>query len=298
MVRLDLLDTYLAFERYWREVRSEDVEVQIERWENEYMADWPELLAKLKKSYSDEGVDWRTVARTRVFPHLEERLPRLRQMHRNLLKVLPQSWSDARRKLELDFPVRFVVYVGIGVGAGWATTYRGQPACLFGLENAAEMSAGESGFYPASVSHELAHVAHDHWRKQKGLRGVDQPRGPYWQLYSEGFATECERRIDDPRAFRLRTGRPDWLAWCERHRSWLARKFLRDVASHRSTRPYFGSWFDVRGQVESGYYLGAEMIRGWTDTRSLREIAVLPEPEARRLSRSALRVMAHASTRS
>lgn len=290
--RLKVLDTFPAFERYWRAVRSEPVGVQIDRWEHEYMGPWPELLEKLKRNYSEERVDWKRIARTRIFPHLQERLPRMRLLRRNLLKSLPDSWSRTQRALKLDFPVRFVIYVGIGVGAGWATRYGGQPACLFGLENAAELASGKDGGTPGAVSHEVSHLVHSEWRRRSGLRGIDEPGGPYWQLYEEGFATECERRTEDPQSFRLRTGRPDWLPWCTTHRAWLAAKFLRDARTRRSLRPFFGSWYNIRGHIECGYYLGQEMIREWTADASMQAVAVLPEQVVRRRARSTLRKFA------
>ncbi len=294
--RPQVLDTFPAFERYWRAVRSKPIEVQIDRWEYEYMAAWPELLEKQQRNYSEEGVDWKRIARTRIFPHLPERLALMRRLHRNLLKTLPESWSRTRRALKLDFPVRFVIYVGIGVGAGWATRYGGQPACLFGLENIAEIAPAEDGGSSGAVSHEVAHLANDEWRRRSGLRGIEGPGGPYWQLYEEGFATECERCIEEPRSFRLRTGRPDWLPWCTSHRAWLAAKFLRDVRARRSLRPFFGSWYKIRGHIECGYYLGQQIVRDWTKVASLKGVALLPEPTVRRRGRSTLRQIAQTAS--
>jgi hypothetical protein len=290
--RLQVLDTFPAFERFWRQVHSEPIAIQIDRWEHEYMATWPELLAKLKQNYSEEGEDWKRIARTRIFPHLTERLPRMRRLHRNLVQTLPDSWAKTARALELDFPVQFVIYVGIGVGAGWATPYDGKPAVLFGLENAAEIATGKDEGMPGAVSHEVAHLAHDEWRRRDCLRATSSHRGPYWQLYAEGFATECERRISDPRAFRLRTGRADWVPWCSSHRAWLAAKFLRDVKARRSVRPFFGSWHNIRGQIECGYYLGQEMVREWAETEPLRHVAVIPEPIISRKAKATLLKMA------
>jgi hypothetical protein len=289
---LQVLDTFPAFERYWQTVRSKPIDVQIDRWENEYMAGWPELLDKQKRAYSEEGADWKRIARTRIFPHLPERLPRMRLLHRRLLRSIPRSWSRTRRVLKPDFPVRFIIYVGIGVGAGWATQYGGQPACLLGLENATEVSYSKTGGKPGVVSHEVAHLIHDGWRRRNGLRGIEEPSGPFWQLYEEGFATECERRVEDPRRFRLRTGRPDWLPWCEAHRAWLAAKFLRDVRARNSLRPFFGSWYNIHGRTECGYFLGAEIVREWAELTSLKEVALLPEPAIRRRMKSILAEMA------
>ena len=289
---LQVLDTFPTFERYWETVRSKPVAVQIDCWETEYMARWPELLEKQKGAYSEEGMDWKRIAKTRIFPQLSERLPRMRLLHRRLLRSIPRSWSRTRRVLEPGFPVRFIIYVGIGFGAGWATRYGGQPACLLGLENATETAYGRSGGMPGVVSHEVAHLVHDEWRRRNGLQGIDEPGGPFWQLYEEGFATECERRVEDPRRYRLRTGSPDWLPWCQCHRAWLATKFLRDVRARNSLRPFFGSWYKIHGHIECGYFLGAEMVREWAEHSSLKEIALLPEPAVRRKVKSSLARMA------
>lgn len=276
-----IVDTFPEFEAFWAGARSLPVELQIDRWERQYLARWPELARKQKEVYAADGVDWRKIARSRIFPHLDERLPRMRRLHRELLRAIPVAAAKVAKLLEPDFPVTYVLHVGIGVGAGWATRFAGEPACLFGLENAAEIATGPGGL-PGAPSHELAHLVHEEWRLRASIRGVDGPTGPFWQLYAEGFATECERRVESPRRFRLRTGREDWLPWCTAHRSWLARKFLRDVRARRSVRPFFGSWYSVRGQIECGYFLGAEIIRDWAERLSLREVAVLPEGAVRR----------------
>jgi hypothetical protein len=292
MPTIQLLDTFPEFEKFWRSARFEPIDVQIERWEREYMAPWPELLKKLKQSYAEEGADWKRIARTKVFPYLAERMPRMRRLHRNLLRILPGDWRRTKQALKLDFKVRFVIYVGIGVGAGWATEYGGMPACLFGIENAAGYASGADGGYPASIAHEVAHIAHNQWRLRNGMGGIEGPRSPYWHLYEEGFATECERRILDTKTFRMRTGRKDWLPWCESHRSWLAKKFLHDTRARKSIRPFFGSWYNIHGYSECGYFLGAEIIREWTKSASLMEVATLSEAAIRKRARATLDLMA------
>ena len=281
--RPNIVDAFPAFERFWQSVRSEPIARQVERWGSEYMRPWPELLAKQKENYTREGVDWRKVARVHVFPHLTSRLGRMQELHRDPLKALPWGWARARRFLDLRFPISFVIYVGIGCGAGWATTYEGRPACLFGLENAAENHRGGDGWGRRIVAHEVAHLAHQTWRGER----VEQRPDPWWTLYEEGLATYCERKLE-PRSFALRTGKQDWLPWCDRRRAWLARKFLRDVTERRSLRPFFGSWSDIGGYVETGYYLGSEMIREWVHTLPLRTLAALPRPAIRRKARATL----------
>lgn len=250
------------------------------------MAPWPELLAKQQENYASEGVDWRRVARRHVFPHLEGRLGSMQGLHRDLLRSLPGSWARARQVLHVRFPVRFVIHVGIGCGA-WATTYEGRPACLFDLGNAAENHHEGDGWSRSVVAHEMAHLTHQAWRNERWEQRAD----PWWTLYEEGFATYCERQIE-PELFPLRTGRRDWLSWSEAMRPWLARKFLRDVTAHRSVRPFFGSWYNIRGQIETGYYLGAEMIRAWTQELPLRTVATLPLSKIRSQARATLRQLA------
>lgn len=255
------------------------------------MAPWPELLSKQQDCYASDGVDWRQVARRRVFPYLERRLEKMRRLHRDLLHSLPGSWERTRQLLHLRFPVRFVIYVGIGCGAGWATTYEGRPACLFGLENAAENHDGGDGWSRRVVAHEVAHLAHQAWRKERWEQRAD----PWWTLYEEGFATHCERLIE-PRLFPLRTGKQNWLAWCEEMRPWLARKFLRDVTARKSLRPFFGSWYSIQGYIETGYYLGSEMIRAWTKELPPRTVASLPLSKIRRRARATLHRLAENET--
>lgn len=278
-----VVDTFPAFEKFWKQIRTEPVSQQLDRWEHEYMAPWPELLSKQIESYAADGVDWRRVARRRVFPHLGPRLARMRGLHRDLTRSLPSTWASARKVLGLRLPVRFVIYVGIGCGAGWATIYEGEPACLFGLENAAENHLGGDGWSRCVVAHELGHLAHQEWRKERWETDSD----PWWSLYEEGFATHCERQVE-PRWFRLRTGRRDWLPWCEKRRAWLARRFLRDVSAHRSVRPYFGSWYSIQGRIETGYYLGSEVIREWTKESTLHQVATLSRADLRHRARATL----------
>lgn len=292
MCGVQIIDTFPAFEEFWEKARSLPLATQIDLWEHDQMAAWPELLAKQKADYRKNGVDWKVIARTKVFPHLEERLPRMRRLHEGFVRDLPGAWSRTKKKLGIRFQANFVVYVGLGCGMGWATRYDDRPAVLFGLENAAENFTGEEDPWPGAISHELAHLAQYEWRRQHGVDKAPVKDHPLWQLYEEGFATQAEREIEGPRAFRLRTGDPNWLPWCESHRRWLAGKFIADVAARRTVRPYFGSWYKVQGHIETGYYLGAEVIREWRRSWSFERCAVVPEMDVRRLARRTLRDIA------
>jgi hypothetical protein len=77
---LEIIDTFPAFLKYWRKVRGQSINKQIEGWEKEYMSSWPELLAKQIDNYEADKLDWRQIARKRVFPHLAARMLPLRKL--------------------------------------------------------------------------------------------------------------------------------------------------------------------------------------------------------------------------
>jgi hypothetical protein len=287
-----ILDVVPGFLKFWKEVSDLPVRQQVDRWEQEQRTWMPELFAKQVRSYEAMGVDWHRVAVGKVFPGIARNLPRIRRSHDALLRAIPRAWKKCRAGLGWDREVVFLLHVGIGVGMGWATFYEGRQACLFGLENAAELPPGIDRAWEGTIVHEVAHLAHADRRREAKLPELGEgPRGPYVQLYEEGYATEYERRLT-PRDFLRRTGRSDWSSFCREHRRWLAAKFLRDVRAHRTVRPFFGSWHPIRGQIECGYYLGAEMVREWADELELRKIAVLPIPEVRRRARASLKKFA------
>ncbi len=133
-----IVDTFPAFSAWWEEARHLPLSAQIEAWHDRYMAAYPELRRLQVADYTGQGLDWRQVAREQVFPFLEERRPAMAQAHERILRLAPWVCHLARERVGLDFSCLVVLYVGIGCGAGWATRYQGQPACLMGLEMIAQ----------------------------------------------------------------------------------------------------------------------------------------------------------------
>ena len=137
MSRSELIDTYPDFLKYWDGAHDQPVADQIESWSSEYMSRFPELLKKQIEDYSEQDLDWRKIAEEKVFPFLNDRLPVMREARKNLLELCPAIYSKAQELLGFEADVSFVIYVGVGCGAGWVTSYGDQPAILFGLENIA-----------------------------------------------------------------------------------------------------------------------------------------------------------------
>lgn len=274
----DLIDTFPAYLSYWNKYRLESIEEQIEGWRTTYMVKWPELLQKQIEDYKSEGFDWHDIALERVFPNLEQRLPAMQVAYNNLQNILPPTLSKASRVLNYGGDLVLVIYVGIGLGAGWVTTYDNRPAILFGLENIAECGWIEKNALTGLVAHEFGHVVHFHRRAQANLpRG----KGPWWQLYSEGFAMRSEHLVMGSSSWHMREreGAGDWLEWCRANLTWLAAEFIRKVDAGEPVRPFFGSWFDLQGYRQTGYYLGHELIRILEADLTMAEIALLSEDD-------------------
>jgi len=269
-----LVDTFATFLDFWHSVNSKPTYAQIEAWAGEYLASWPELLHKQVNEYAHDDLDWRQVARERIFPYLKERISTMRTAHRHLLKVLGPVSQAAQIRLGFTGQVTFVIYVGIGLGAGWATEYQAQPAVLFGLENIAELNWTQPETLSGLVAHELGHLYHAELRKQHGR---PTGSGPWWDLYSEGFAQRCENLILGCQSWHMQYNEPlgEWLDWCQENLGWLAGRFEYCVQAGKSVNPFFGTWYEIQGHKQTGYYLGHEVIRHLEQRMSLEEIALL-----------------------
>ena len=170
----------------------------------------------------------------------------------------------------------FVIYVGIGCGAGWGTQFQGSPAVLFGLENIAECGWSQLPSITGLVAHEIGHLMHGHLRTEHEKAAET---GSWWQLYEEGFAQRCKHIILGKSSWHMKGeiyGK-DWSGWCHRHESWLAAEFLRRVDQGESVRSFFGSWFEIHGRRQCGYYLGHELIKRLEARMSFVEIALLDD---------------------
>lgn len=288
MATYRILDTWDDFVRFWRAAADLPLPAQVDFWRAAYMARYPELLRKQVEDYESQGVDWQQVAAERIFPCLPERLP-LMQAARDLLSdVCAPIYERARAALGLDFDAVFVLYVGIGCGAGWATRYDGQPACLLGLENIAEERWHTQERLEGLVAHELGHLAHMAWRDEWEAF-AEHERDPLFLLYSEGFAMRCEEAILGGAGHLAQDG--EWLAWCATQHSVLAAEFLRRVETGESVREFFGSWCAVHEHSQAGYYLGRELVRCLGQGRALRDVACLSPQEVREAAREFLRAI-------
>jgi hypothetical protein len=274
-----ILDTYQDFLVYWFYARSKSIDEQIQLWQTFYMKKYSELLDKQVQNYTTESIDWQKIAK-KIFPTLPNRLQFMQEARNNILSFYRSICAKASQRLELDFDILLVVYVGIGCGAGWATTYGDKPAVLLGLENIAEERWHTKNKLQGLISHEIGHLVHMKWRDEwETFEEAEQD--PLFQLYSEGFAQRCEHLIFGKETWHMAPNK-DWISWCNQNKSWLAKEFLERLKKHAPVNEFFGSWFNIQGKKHTGYFLGHAFICELEKTYSLREIALLKVEDVRK----------------
>ena len=275
-----LIDAASGFLELLRRNPGAGPERLLSLWEGFYREGYPELFRLQVECHAGAGLDWREIARERVFPDLPQRLPAMEAA----AKVLPGIWDRvlgrAQKTLEFREEVPGVMYVGIGCGAGWATSYSGQPAVLFGLEMIAELNWHVPDVLEGLAAHELGHVIHRAWRREDLEPLEERPAG---LLYTEGFAQRLEELIRGGRSFHQGEG-ASWVEHCEERLPEIAREYLARLDGG-DVREFFGSWLDFRGLKYAGYFLGHRFIRHLEAKYTLQEIASLAreaiEAEAR-----------------
>jgi len=270
--QFEILDTYQDFSDYWTDACSRNLDEQIRLWQTLYMGKYSQLLDKQTQCYQNENINWQEIAK-KVFPKFSTHLRLMQKARDNILTSYESVCMQASQKLGVDFDILLVVYVGIGCGAGWATTYGGQPAILLGLENIAEEKWYTRNKLRGLISHEVGHLTHMKWRDEWETF-EEKEKDPLFLLYSEGFAQRCEHLIIGRETWHMAPNK-EWFSWCEQNKGWLAKEFLKRISMHVPVNDFFGSWFNIRGKKQTGYFLGHAFICELEKLHSLREMALL-----------------------
>ena len=104
-----IIDTYDDFLTYWSVANSLALARQIGLWQTSYMAKYPELLEKMVHNYEEENLDWREVAREKVFPDLSDNLQLMHEARENILAIYGPICTKAYKALRLDFLISLVI---------------------------------------------------------------------------------------------------------------------------------------------------------------------------------------------
>ena len=253
----DLIDTFPEFMDYWNKSQKDNASEEIKTWESYYKTNYPELFEKIVQDYTESGLNWEDIARDKIFPINVDRFSVMEQACANLRKIIKDLYKDSEiSKFHLP-RITFVIYLGLGNGAGWATDYDSRPAILLGLENIVDMGWEGEIALKGLILHEMGHTIHYELRRG---RKINNGNGSLWTLYEEGFAQYFESRLIPSESWHQGLGQPGWVGWCEDHLSHLAELFLSEVEAGGETNRFFGSWFNVDGWKETGYYLGERVV--------------------------------------
>jgi len=292
--RCKIIDTYQDFLTYWAHSSSENIDEQVTLWQTSYLKKYPELLRKQVENYENANINWREIAK-KTLQLVPQRLQLMQEARDNIVQIYESTNLNAAKRLGIDFNVTFVVYVGIGCGAGWATTYDKQPSVLLGLENIAEERWHRKSKLRGLMCHEIGHLAHMKWRGQwRTFEKAEED--PLFGLYSEGFAQRCEHRILGKETWHMKPSK-EWLYWCQQHKGWLASEFLRRLENHASVNDFFGSWFSIEGKKQTGYFLGHSFVRNLEKTHDLREIALFSSKKVKATCLEYLKSIAEKTTK-
>ncbi|TVP96510.1 MAG: hypothetical protein EA374_01205 [Acholeplasmatales bacterium] len=250
------------------------VDSMLSGWRN-HMQVYPEVFTACTMDYTENGYDWETIARERVFPYslkhwscLKETYARLKPLcHGDTLRGGGFSDDDLPQGL-------FVLYHGLGNGAGWAHEYAQTPAIWLGIEKICELGWTSEAALRALIVHEGTHL----WHAQK--RGITLPmfaklcEHPVFRLVAEGLAMVHERRV-----VKAGTRSADWYKECARHFDALKHRFALALSHDKEAcAMFFGDWHSVEGLPDTGYYLGEKLVDSLTTRISLEEIATMSLP--------------------
>ncbi len=166
-----------------------------------------------------------------------------------------------------------VLMLGLGNGAGWATTLNGKPTVLLGIEKIVELHWCSEDDMNGLVLHELGHV----YAAQFGTSlSPSREQRLLAQLFSEGIAMVFEQElVGNPDYFHQNVN--GWTTWCHEHLSAIAHCFAAESPSlTRETQRYFGDWVSFEGHPDVGYYLGARFVRFLMEKMTFDEVLRLP----------------------
>lgn len=167
--------------------------------------------------------------------------------------------------------INVILYLGLGNGAGWATTIDGKDTVLLGIEKIIELNWDNETDMRGLILHEIGHL----WHKINGnlyLTSFSKRRKPIEQLYQEGVAMVCEQILCGDYNF-YNQDKNGWLNWCLENEEDIKREYLYRMENGISTQDFFGDWCCYKEHSDVGYFLGCRFVRCLMRTYTLKEIA-------------------------
>lgn len=217
------------------------------------------------------NLSWETVALERVFHRTHQDYVKMTTVHARLKRLIPQMKDRLSAFYAPLKHVRFVLYHGLGNGAGWATNYLHVPSILLGIDKIAALDWSSDEELQRLIAHEYMHVVH------QDIRGAfpifqDPKEEAIMRLYIEGVASFYETKLAD-----LPERLTRWEAQCQVLETRLKTHYQEVL--HRGGEGYqvfYGDWHTVEGLSDVGYYLGKQMIQSILKTHDFMTLAEAP----------------------
>lgn len=274
---IKIINTFKHFDECFETNLDTSVEEKINLWENCYINKYPELEKKCKDDYENCGYKWRDIAHSRVFNRTKNDFSKMKEAYDNIMLTLDGINDKVKKVFGLNLDINIVLYVGLCNSAGWVDYYEGKRAILFGIDKIAELNWHTVEKLEPLVAHELCHVIHFELRGKDNLPDSVE-RTPYnigiWRIYEEGFAQFYQNKFllseHDCRG-------DEWIKKCILNKKKLKNMYLKALLDEQiGVRDFYGDWFEVLGISDTGYFLGAELIKELDKVYSAKVIAQMP----------------------
>ncbi|UYP47280.1 hypothetical protein NEF87_003565 [Candidatus Lokiarchaeum ossiferum] len=272
-----IIDVYTHFDQFWQMASNLTDEEYMDAWYSIFMKNHLNLRRKLVHEYEVDGYEWKSIVKNYVFSDLQKNATSFTKIGKQIQEIIPTIHMKCQELFQIEFPINYVIYVGIGMGAGWATSFINEAAVLLGLENILQCGWTSEERLKALVAHEVGHLIH---LKERGCKDFKFHNDDLlFSIYEEGMAMWAEHQIMGYNDWHMQEGQDNWVEWCYQHKHILAQKFLQEYRLNeaQTSKNFFGSWFNIEGKSQTGYFLGHEIIKEWLKLLSFKEIALLPE---------------------
>ena len=188
--------------------------------------------------------------------------------HTDIIDTAHRSFETVTNGLEQKIAKRFgrvpnadiILYPGLCNGAGWVTEIDNKTVVLLGIEKIVELNWCGVDDMTGLIYHELGHV----YQKRFGVleRELNESENSFlWQLFTEGVAMAFEQELVGDAEY-FHQDKDCWKAWCDENEKKIALAFMQDLPKMTgSNQRYFGDWVSFEGHWDTGYYLGARLVR-------------------------------------
>ncbi|MCH5315880.1 MAG: hypothetical protein J1E81_08200 [Eubacterium sp.] len=260
---MKIIDTYSdIFKAYENGSFNKDL------WDHYASSAFPGLKNKIEKDFS-RVAEYKDKIYT-ILNNVQKNIEAAEMAHKSFINTTKNLSVEIKNKFNVDLDVTIILYLGLGNGAGWATTINNQKVVLIGLEKVIELGWCSESDMQALIYHELGHIYHFLF-EHKNL--IITKRGKsIQQLYREGIAMVFEQTLcDDTNRYHQNTN--GWLDWCLDNDKLIKTDYLKRIKNKKSVQHFFGDWCSFMGYSDVGYYLGTAFVRFLMNDYSLQEIA-------------------------